>query len=416
MKTRFAFLAVAFGLLSAHALEVTEVTARQRWPWNNLVDVDFVVVTNGTEASTLFRIGMSGTYDKGTRTVTPASFATPTDVVAGTNRVTWNLGADCPGLRASDLTLTVTASVDSVYMVIDLSGGPAASSYPVCCTNQGPDVEDDTCRTDKLWLRRLSPGSFTMGSPGSETGRGADENQKQVTVTRGFYLGVFEVTQKQWYNVTGQWPSYFTNGLYRETRPVGQVNYNNIRGASSGANWPADSAVDTNSFIGLLRARTGIETLDLPTEAQWEYACRAGTTTALYTGVNITNTTSDANVALLGRYKYNGGWEGGTNFPTRACDTTYGTAKVGSYQPNGWGLYDMYGNVMDWCLDWYEASLPGGFDPKGPAISNLGYRLRRIGNLDSAASGCRSAARWYKHPGDTVSSYGCGLRLANRLP
>ena len=419
-----------FCTLSLSALEVTDVTTRQRWPWNNYVDIDFVLNTNGTEDASVFAIDITGTYAGGTKTVAASTFVTAPDAMAGTNRVTWNLVADYPDLRTTDLTLTVTASEvgasDLVYLVIDLSDGSTAASYPVRYTTQAPDLSNDTCRTDELWLRRIPAGTFTMGSPGGEVGRdGATEDLHKVTLTKGLYIGVFEVTQSQWTQVMGTWTFDWSNPLYWSTRPAEEVSYFDIRGTSSGTNWPNSSGVDVDSFVGKLRSRTGISTLDLPTDAQWEYACRAGTTKALAVflpdGLNLTNETSDANMNLAGRYKYNGGQvsnDGGVSWtvpsPYSSVTDSNATAKVGSYLPNAWGLYDMHGNVLEWCLDRYISHL-GTADVIDPAGETTGdNRVVRSGTWASDAKISRSARRGFATP--TITQFHVGLRLANPMP
>jgi formylglycine-generating enzyme required for sulfatase activity len=278
------------------------------------------------------------------------------------------------------------------YLVVDLSEGPAATNYPVSYTNEPPAGGwTDEYKTTKLVLRRIPGGTFSMGSPTNELGRDPDEPQHDVTLTEDFYVGVFEVTQKQWERVMGNWPSWFTNASYRETRPVEQVSYNDLRGTVAGTNWPADGIVDTNSFMGLLRAKTGLATFDLPTEAQWERACRAGTTNALNSGMDLTDEYQCPNMDAVGRYWFNGGSGYSAN-----GDDSVGSAKVGSYLPNAWGLYDMHGNVWEWCLDWYESAPAGALDPLGPASGSS--RVLRGGGWLGNARHCRSAARYGYSP------------------
>jgi formylglycine-generating enzyme required for sulfatase activity len=288
------------------------------------------------------------------------------------------------------------------YLVIDLSAGPDATAYPVSFLPAAPTGGwTDEYKTTKLVLRRVPAGVFTMGSPANELERQVDETQHRVTITRDFYVGVFEVTQKQWERVMGTWPGFFEAVAHRDARPVEEVSYNTIRGAGAGSGWPANNQVDPNSFMGRLRARTG-RALDLPTEAQWEYACRAGTTSALNSGKNLTDASECPNLAQVGRYWYNGG----IGFSTLS-DPSKGTAKAGSHLPNNWGLYDFHGNVWEWCLDWYGDYPGAATDPRGPAGDT--YRVIRGGGWHHASNACRSAYR-DKDPPD-YQRYYTGFRV-----
>ena len=148
--------------------------------------------------------------------------------------------------------------------------------------------------------------------------------------------------------------------------------------------------------MGKLQAKTGL-TFDLPTEAQWEYACRAGTTTALNSGKNLTSIVQDAAMDEVGRYYYNqSDGKGGYSQHT----------KVGSYLPNAWGLYDMHGNVYEWCLDWYNRSYGtvAVSDPLGPTTGS--NRVFRGGGWYHAARICRSANRYNLNPSDYDDGFG----------
>ncbi len=303
------------------------------------------------------------------------------------------------------------------YMCIDISGGTNATSYPVTYYRTLADVpggpNSDAYKTDKLLFRLIPKGVFTMGSPQGEVGRDFGETQHQVTLTKDFYAGVFEVTQKQWERVMGDWPSYFTNAACRDTRPVEQVSYYEIRenaddNTAINPNWPESSAAGASSFVGRLRAKTGLSTLDLPTEAQWERACRGGASTALNSGKNLVWGNSCPNMNEVGRYWFNGG-----SSANRGVDTDGGTAAVGSYLPNAWGLYDMHGNVWEQCLDWYLMNL--GTDPvEDPAGATSGSgRSGRAGSYEFYAAACRAAVRGGGAPSNR--SRGSGLRLAIAL-
>ena len=253
--------------------------------------------------------------------------------------------------------------------VIDLSGGPNANHYPVEMLESEP-VGGWTAehKTTKLVLRRIEPGTFMMC------------NTAHVTLTRPFYIGVFEVTSAQYQLVMG------TTGGEGDARPEADISYDTIRGSSD---WPNSSSVGADTFLGRLRARTGLATFDLPTEAQWEYACRAGTTSDYNNGGNTVE-----DLKQLGRFGVNE--ESGNGDDGHGGDAyAYEKTVVGSYLPNAWGLYDMHGNVREWCLDYY-GSLLGGNDPVGGVTVN--WRVLRGGGFESAASNCGAAWRESNNP------------------
>lgn len=272
------------------------------------------------------------------------------------------------------------SSAAHLYMVIDLSGGTMASSYPVSYLDAVPAGGwTDEYKTTKLVMRRIEPGMFMMGSPAGEIGRNDDaDTQHKVTITKPYYIGVFEVTQRQWELVMGANPSYFAGAK----RPVETVSYDAIRGVKLGAEWPKSQNVDEGSFLANIRRRAKLEAFDLPTEAQWEFACRAGTTTAWNSSKDIVNGDVDAELGKVG-------WYGGNAAETH---------DVGMLAPNAWGLYDMHGNVFEWCLDYYDwYSAVAVTDPVGPTEPNeeINYDYARIikgGSYERLAHDCRSGS------------------------
>jgi formylglycine-generating enzyme required for sulfatase activity len=195
---------------------------------------------------------------------------------------------------------------------------------------------------------RINGGTFTMGSPASEPGRFDNEGPQHSVTVSSFYMGKYEVTQREWREVMGNNPSNFKG----DDLPVEQVSwydvveYCNKRSQREGL---AAAYTINGTNVTWNKSANGYR---LPTEAEWEYACRAGTTTPFSTGNNIT--TSQAN--YNGNYPYNGNAKG-----TYQLKTT----PAGSFAPNAWGLYDMHGNVWEWCWDWYGDYAQAQTDPMG---------------------------------------------------
>jgi len=209
-------------------------------------------------------------------------------------------------------------------------------------------------------------GKFTMGSPKSEADRSDDEDQVEVTLSQGFWMGKTEVTQAQWQAVMGINPSA-NIGAYR---PVEEVSWNDAQ----------EFLTKVNAIVG---NSDGGQTV-LPTEVQWEYAARAGAT-GPYSGGTLNE---------VAWYTENNG--GG------------GTHPVGTKKPNAWGLHDMLGNVSELCADWYTSELKGGVDPRGAASG--ADRVERGGCWFSVAIHCRAASRDYFDPSRTISF--TGFRVA----
>ena len=271
---------------------------------------------------------------------------------------------------ASEVAGNSHPSTGNLYCVVDLSAGPNATKYPVSYLAAEPKGGwTDEYKTTKLVLRRIKPGKFMMGG------------KYEVTLTKPFYCGVFEVTQKQYELVTGANPSS-TKG---DMRSVGNVSWNAIRGNSATYNWPSSVNVDPSTFIGKIQARTSLN-IDLPTEAQWEYACWAGTT-------------NDDNIAKNKP-------DGKRGYPM----------VVGSYRPNAWGLYDMHENVWEWCLDWSNKTdhfSSGVTDPVGPSSGE--WRVIRGGCWDNRVGGRTSSSRNHATPVWVVSAVGFRLVIAPDL-
>jgi formylglycine-generating enzyme len=210
------------------------------------------------------------------------------------------------------------------------------------------------------------PGHFVMGSPRSEPERRPGENQVAVTLTKGFWMGQYEVTQGDWKRIVGKLPGELTaGGGSGDNFPVYNVNFAESEGFCHCLTEQARAAGDLPSDWEFR----------LPTEAQWEYACRAGTTTATAFGDKISS-----RQANFQDRPYNGAEEG----PSLKRAT-----KVGSYPPNAWGLYDMHGNVVEWCRDWFHTRLPGGIDPDLYWAKSTATR-----NRDGTLSRSRRGSAW----------------------
>ena len=225
----------------------------------------------------------------------------------------------------------------------------------------------------------IPAGKFLMGSPETEKGRDPSETQHEVTLTQGFRMGVHEVTQAQYEQVMGQNPSFLTDA----TLPVETVSYD-------------DAVAFCKKLSDLPAEKAAGRKYRLPTEAEWEYCCRAGTSTPYHFGQELNGTQANCN----GNFPY-GTTEKGPNLRK--------TSPVGSYPPNAWGLYDMHGNVWEWCQDRYDSYPKQSVtDPRGPEVGSI--CVSRGGSWYNEAAGCRSANRYWYDP--SIRNSGGGFRLA----
>ena len=342
------------------------------------------------------------------------------EVAAGSRAITWRPDHSWPdhviengGARAVVTAWALENTPD--YMVVDLAAANTVSYYPGVefLPKSGFDqagtavTGNPAYKTSKLLMRKIMASGvrWTMGSADGETQRdAAKETPHVVSLANNYYIGVFPITQAQWANIAPS--SSATPSNAGAMRPMDNVCYNEIRNAADASSHTSHAAYDwpnnphPSSFIGLLRAKTGLD-FDLPSEAQWEFAARAGNGSGFWgDGSQVLNTDADANLAGLGCYK---------------SSTPGGTTVVGSFAPNAWGLYDMHGNVWEWCLDWYEADIStfGGavnVDPSDSTKTLSGAvktgewvmsRVYRGGAYSAVAKNCRSATRgenaeWYR--------------------
>ena len=297
-------------------------------------------------------------------------------------------------------TLTNIALPSSPYVYIDWGSSQAPRRfYRAMClsTNVNPDPAN---------LAWIPPGTFEMGSPTSEAERDSNEKQHTVTLTKGFYMSKYLVRQGDYLSVVGSNPSYFApvNGYPLDTNlPVEQVSWN-----------------DATNYCAMLTQREQLAgrlpsewVYRLPTESEWEYACRAGTTTAFYFGNAIRE-----GMANFDSYQEYDSTNGTIRTNTAGVGHIGRTSLVWNYRANPWGLYDMCGNVFEWCQDWYDVYPTGteipAIDPVGPASGSR--RVMRGGSWINYGRYCRSASRSRHAPDDQDGTVGFRPVLAPGQP
>ena len=407
MKLKVLTMVVAAGLgFAAGAVGVENVSATQRWPWNNLVDVDYEIT--GAADGDEFVVELTATSAGGAKTYKASTYRNDPIGLPGQNRLTWDLGADYPEMKADDFEITVSAkpfvnsATEGVYLVIDLSSGASSAKYPVRYTTVPPvhsKNAPDVCKTTEMWMKRVKKGSYPFWGTDTNHGTGI----YTVRLTKDLYAGLFECTQQQWFQVTGKWPAKFSNETWRATRPVESINQGDTIGTTDYPTY----GVQKSSFVGKVRQRTGLKTFNLPTEGQWEYVCRAGRTQSSI--VPAGKTLDD-----IARY-----WHGEVDNVSDYSigPEEHGTACVGSFLPNNWGFYDVCGNVSESALDagisneqlqlFHAAEIEAtGYvtDPQSPPnrpgsgdiyAEHFYWHVYRGGGYDNSASRCSPYDRLY---------------------
>ena len=363
-KTLFSLLLTAAFVVPAFADDplttnvVSNITAAQRWPWNGKVDINYTLTSE--DANPVFRVAFFGQVGSGEPFALDAlegDGACGVTFAAGVKRVTWDASVDKPNIESNNVKfgiigLDVTDAAD--YLVLDLN------NFTMSYNMAGPDLVHDTqgnSKTWKIWFKRINAGTFYMGSATDEPGRqptGYYEDKHQVTITKPFYVGVFECTEAQY--------AVITDSTSSSKLPRVQIKYEDLRGSKYGVTWPTytDRRVDANSFFGKMRQKTGYGLkFDLPTEAQWEMAARDkgdgtyhddyvwndGTT---FWKTNIDDT--DPENPIITKYV---DYSDLTNLAWFADQTgDKGTVhEVGLKRPGINGLYDIHGNAWEQCID-----------------------------------------------------------------
>lgn len=409
MKHLISLLSLALCSVSFGAAEICQQIVRQNWPWDNRVRIDYVLkdaTGGGHDVNVSLKHG-------GTIITTGRCSGELYGVTEGAHTIWWDPMTNLTAYAETfwdDLSVELSlVDASDMYMVIDCS---ADASLPVVFTNAPPEGgwNQDLYKTSKLVMRKIPAGSFVMGSPEGEVGR-VEKNDKevlhQVTLTKPFYIGIFPLTQKQYRNLDN--PASYSPDPADDRRPAVNLGLGVWRGENC---WGADvwPHCEEGSFLSRLTSRVTLPAklngyvFDLPTLAQWQYACRAGTTGAWNNGTTITNALKDANLNLLGRYK--------------ATPGGYMSSAVGLYQPNAFGLYDMHGNVWEYARDKGFGSQYAQWYTGAPAVDPLeigdtwSYVPGCGGYWNSDSEACRSAMIYSQGQVNLTGSNGSAPRIA----
>ena len=415
------FVLLATGAMAAFADPSVSITdVRAHYPWNGLVDIDYTIAgREGYDCDYQLKFSFGDTV---ARSFLDWAWC-DLPVANGSYTVTWDSKADgvnafLKGVTAKvELVQDVVTEADADYLIVDVSSGSSSSEYPVRYAKAPEGVTSAQFnkaiyKLDRIVLKRVKAGEFRMGDCNTETDT---KNWHPVKLTYDYFLGVFEVTQQQYKDVTGKNPSQTTStsSAYLPVedpnkRPVGKLIRNNVDAA--------------DGILALISARAkcrgaAVTAFVLPTEAQWEYACRAGTVTRYWWGEDVRTGSEEI--------KYE--WTSFPDYPGSGNAKIDWTHEVGTRLPNPWGFYDMGGNVEEHCRDWYAAytgkptDTEPTVDPEGPA-EGAKRVLRGSGYYWNTQFDPASGWRFSYAPDSAGGGYGgnheesFGMRLSVTIP